>query len=122
MFDPFSETPITLAKARTLVPGRRDGGVNIATIHRWHRCGVHGVRLETILIGGIRPRSYTVTGGDSPAGAIARPYGGRGGRSGLSLGDCSFEHVPRFNLLQRHPQIVPAALEQLDVGLNRLAI
>lgn len=57
MFDPFSETPIRLAKARKLVPGRRSDGVNIATIHRWHRCGVHGVRLETILIGGIRHTS-----------------------------------------------------------------
>ena len=57
MFDPFSETPITLAKARKLVPGRRAGGVNIATIHRWQRVGVHGIRLETVLIGGVRHTS-----------------------------------------------------------------
>lgn len=57
MFDPFSETPITLERARKLVPGRHGSGVNIATIHRWQRLGVHGVRLETVLIGGIRHTS-----------------------------------------------------------------
>ncbi len=40
------------SEARTAFPGRRRLGY--ATLHRWRSEGVRGVRLETILVGGLR--------------------------------------------------------------------
>jgi len=51
MIDLSTETPITLAKAAQTLPG---GAVHVSTIHRWRMKGVRGVKLETILRGGIR--------------------------------------------------------------------
>lgn len=46
-----TETLKTLAEAARTLPG---GPVHVSTIHRWRLKGVRGVRLETILRGGIR--------------------------------------------------------------------
>ena len=46
---PFREVP-----ALPCIPGRRNGArLNIATVHRWHRHGLGGVRLEGIKVGGV---------------------------------------------------------------------
>ena len=50
--DAHSESIITLSEARTAFPG--DKRLSLATLHRWRLKGVRGVRLETILIGGLR--------------------------------------------------------------------
>ena len=47
-----TETLITLSEARTAFPGGKR--LSLATLHRWRLHGVRGVRLETILIGGLR--------------------------------------------------------------------
>ena len=41
----------TLTEAARTLPG---GAVHLSTIHRWRLKGVRGVRLETILRGGVR--------------------------------------------------------------------
>ena len=50
MIDIDSEQLLTLAEAAREVPGRRHAG----TLSRWWRKAVHGVRLETVLVGGRR--------------------------------------------------------------------
>ena len=50
MSDILSEAPIPISEAPKHVPGRPHG----ATIWRWHKRGISGVKLETILIGGRR--------------------------------------------------------------------
>lgn len=42
---------ITLAEAARTLPG---GAVHVSTVHRWRLRGVRGVRLPTLLRGGIR--------------------------------------------------------------------
>jgi len=54
MIDTQTETILSLAQAARSVPGRSGCGVHAATIWRWMQRGIRGVRLETILIGGIR--------------------------------------------------------------------
>ena len=58
MFDPAYEMPIPLTQVPKVVswlPRRRRGKKpNIATIFRWAQKGLHGVRLETIQIGGTK--------------------------------------------------------------------
>ena len=49
--DLTTETPKTLAKAAQTLPG---GAVHLSTIYRWRMKGVRGVKLETVLRGGIR--------------------------------------------------------------------
>ncbi len=46
------ETLINFNSARSAFPGNRR--LSLATLHRWRLNGVRGVRLETILIGGLR--------------------------------------------------------------------
>ncbi len=46
-----TETLKTLSKAARTLPG---GSVHVSTIHRWRLKGIRGIRLETILRGGIR--------------------------------------------------------------------
>lgn len=36
---------------------RAGKGVHVSTLHRWHSVGVHGVKLETLMLGGIRVTS-----------------------------------------------------------------
>ena len=50
MSDLLDENLITLAEAARLVPRRPSR----TSLWRWHKYGVRGVRLETVLIGGIR--------------------------------------------------------------------
>ena len=50
--DTDAETLISLSEARTAFPGGKR--LSLATLHRWRLHGVRGVRLETILIGGLR--------------------------------------------------------------------
>jgi Protein of unknown function (DUF1580) len=52
MIDTDTETLLTLNEARTAFPGGKK--LALATFHRWRLRGVRGVRLETILIGGLR--------------------------------------------------------------------
>lgn len=46
----YQETPLTLTEAAKTAPGRP----HAATIWRWYRHGVRGVRLETFVRGGRR--------------------------------------------------------------------
>ena len=46
------ETLMTFDEARTAFPG--DRRLSLATLHRWRLHGVRGVKLETLLIGGLR--------------------------------------------------------------------
>ncbi len=48
--DVLSEEAVLLTAAAKLLPGRP----HISTLWRWHRHGVAGVRLETVVIGGKR--------------------------------------------------------------------
>jgi hypothetical protein len=50
--DVQSETLLTLCEARTAFPGGKR--LALATLHRWRLHGVRSVRLETLLIGGLR--------------------------------------------------------------------
>jgi len=54
MIDPSTETLIPFVAARQVFPGRHGRGVSLSTLHRWQRRGVRGVRLETVLVGGVR--------------------------------------------------------------------
>ncbi len=54
MIDLSRETVVTLKEARDAVPGKRGRRVSSSTLHRWHRNGVKGVRLETALVAGVR--------------------------------------------------------------------
>ena len=54
MIDPSAETLIPFVAARQVFPGRHGRGVSLSTLHRWKRHGVRGVRLETVLVGGVR--------------------------------------------------------------------
>ena len=50
--DVDSETLFQFPEARAEFPG--DRRVSLATLHRWRQKGVRGVKLETVLIGGLR--------------------------------------------------------------------
>ena len=72
------ESLLTLAQARSAFPGRERLG--LATLHRWRLNGVRGVRLETILIGGLRYTSREaierfIAEWPRVAGRIAAPCG-----------------------------------------------
>lgn len=54
--DAETEELIPFAEARTAFPGGKR--LSLATLHRWRLSGVRGVRLETLLVGGLR---YTST-------------------------------------------------------------
>ena len=47
-----NETVIPFKEARSGFPGRKR--VALQTLHRWRLHGVRGVKLETVLIGGLR--------------------------------------------------------------------
>ena len=53
MIDTEAETVISFADARSAFPGI-DRRLSLATLHRWRLNGVRGVKLETVLIGGLR--------------------------------------------------------------------
>ena len=50
--DVDNETLFQFPEARSEFPG--DRRVSLATLHRWRQKGVRGVKLETVLIGGLR--------------------------------------------------------------------
>ena len=50
--DTALETLLTFEDARTAFPG--DRRLSLATLHRWRLNGVRNVKLETLLIGGLR--------------------------------------------------------------------
>jgi hypothetical protein len=52
MIDVETESLLSLADAAKALPGHP----HITTLWRWRKCGVRGVRLETVLVGG---RRYT---------------------------------------------------------------
>ena len=55
MIDSRREQLLTLSTAARDVPNRRsERGINVSTVWRWSLRGIRGVRLETLLIGGIR--------------------------------------------------------------------
>lgn len=55
MIDTLTEALVTMAQAARETPNRAGGrGVNVSTTCRWFLRGIAGVKLETILIGGVR--------------------------------------------------------------------
>jgi hypothetical protein len=48
------ETPVPLNQAASRVPRRRGRKTSVSTLHRWATCGLRGVRLETIQVGGTK--------------------------------------------------------------------
>ena len=58
MIDTVAEQPIPLSLAAREAPNRQGGrGISAATTWRWYQRGVKGVRLETVMCGGIRMTS-----------------------------------------------------------------
>jgi hypothetical protein len=51
--DAKAETIISFSDARSAFPGI-DRRLSLATLHRWRLHGIRGIKLETILIGGLR--------------------------------------------------------------------
>lgn len=50
-----TETLITLTQAANRVPGEK---VHPMTVRRWHRVGVRGIKLETVVVAGRRWTSH----------------------------------------------------------------
>ena len=50
----LSEQLLTLSAAARGLPGPSGRGLHTSTIWRWSQRGVKGVRLETVLVGGVR--------------------------------------------------------------------
>ena len=50
----LSEHLLTLSAAARELPGPSGRGVHVATLWRWAHRGVRGIRLESVMIGGIR--------------------------------------------------------------------
>lgn len=73
------ETLMTFDEARTAFPG--DRRLSLATLHRWRLHGVRGVKLETLLIGGLRYTSREAiarfiaaqNADDAPAAPVITP-------------------------------------------------
>jgi hypothetical protein len=52
MIDVANEQLLTFSEAARMLPGH----VHASTLHRWRLCGVRGLKLETVIVGG---RRYT---------------------------------------------------------------
>ena len=52
MIDINCEQLLTLSQAAKRFPGRNGGNIAVSTLHRWATCGVGGIRLETVVVGG----------------------------------------------------------------------
>src|SRR5262245_4075347 len=50
----LSEQLLTLSAAAREIPGPSGRGLHVSTLWRWMQRGVRGIRLETVMIGGIR--------------------------------------------------------------------
>jgi hypothetical protein len=57
MIDLASETIISLSEVPKHLPAKRGRRFHLATIYRWAQCGLRGVRLETLRLGGSRVTS-----------------------------------------------------------------
>ena len=57
MIDVNRDRLLTLKEMANKVPGRDGRPVSYGTVCRWAACGVRGVRLETVLVGGSRKTS-----------------------------------------------------------------
>ena len=58
MIDVVHEQVLPLTAAARELPSRSGAlGVNVSTVWRWSLRGIRGVRLETVLVGGIRMTS-----------------------------------------------------------------
>lgn len=55
MIDVATEHLLPLSAAAREMPG---GAVSVSTVHRWTNSGIRGVRLETVLRGGVRMTSH----------------------------------------------------------------
>ena len=53
MIELSREDLLVLADAAALLPRRRGKKVHIATLYRWAKAGVRGVRLEVLAVGGV---------------------------------------------------------------------
>lgn len=63
MIDTTIEQAIPLSVAARQVPNRNGGrGICAATIWRWAQRGLKGVRLETVMVGGLRMTSVEALG------------------------------------------------------------
>lgn len=55
MIDTTKEQPIPFSVAAREVPNRNGGrGVSVPTTWRWAMRGIRGIRLESIMVGGVR--------------------------------------------------------------------
>jgi len=54
MIDLASESVLTLSAAAREVPSLSGRGVHVSTVWRWALRGCRGVRLETLMVGGVR--------------------------------------------------------------------
>jgi Protein of unknown function (DUF1580) len=54
MLDLSTEKLIPFTEAVKLLPRRRGKKAHLSTLHRWCTCGVKGVRLEVVQVGGTR--------------------------------------------------------------------
>ena len=78
--DVQTETVVSFSDARSAFPGI-DRRLSLATLHRWRLNGVRGVKLETILIGGLRYTSREAidrfiaaqNADDAPAAPVITP-------------------------------------------------
>ncbi len=53
MIDLIAEQVVSLTEATIHLPRRREGKrPHVATLYRWASHGIHGVRLETLRVGG----------------------------------------------------------------------
>jgi hypothetical protein len=58
MIEIKSETLIRLAEVPNHLPKRRGRKVHIASVYRWVKAGLSGVRLETVYVGGAQFTSH----------------------------------------------------------------
>lgn len=99
--DVQTETVVSFSDARSAVPGI-DRRVSLATLHRWRLNGVRGVKLETVLIGGLRYTSRE---------AIVRFIA-------LQNADDT-PAVPAITPIQRRKQSEAARVELQKMGVSR---
>src|SRR5436853_7301545 len=50
----LSESLLTLSAAARELPGPSGKGLHVSTLWRWSLRGIRGIRLETVMVGGIR--------------------------------------------------------------------
>jgi hypothetical protein len=98
--DVKAETIISFSDARSAFPGI-DRRLSLATLHRWRLKGIRGIKLQTILIGGLRYTSRE---------AIIRFV------DGLNAGDTPA--VPAITAPQRRKQSEAAQFQLEEMGIS----